>query len=166
MKKQFILLMSLLIAPAATFAQDANITQITSDAQQKSRTPEGDRSHYGLRYRDMLMALPEVKPRYSSPEDSIRLRKEFVRLCAEAFSAYESGDALHTVVYGDSALRTGFDNLQIYACMANSYEELGDDARALQYFKQAKRVGMPGAKEALSAFKKRMKARKKAKTAE
>jgi|GEM_PF-3071664 len=164
MKTHLLIIAALLAALTTTLplkAQDADIMQIASEARQKQRTPQGDRHHYGLRYRDLLMAPPPTTPRWESAEDSARQRQEFVRLCAEAFRHYDQRDALGTVVYGDSALRTGFDNLQIYAFMANSYEELGDDERALEYFKKARTHGVPGGKEALAAFKKRMKARRK-----
>lgn len=70
------------------------------------RHPGGDREYYGLWYKDHLLGRPEPKPRFESAEDSIQKRKEFIRLCAVAFEAYDQKDALKTVVYGDSALRT------------------------------------------------------------
>lgn len=141
-------------------AQDANISQMTSEARNVSKTPEGDRSYYGLWAKDRLMDKTRYKRRYASPEDSIRKRNEFVELCGIAFKAYEEKDAMKTIVYGDSALQTGFDNAQIYFYMAVSFEKLGDLKQAGHYYKEAKAHGLPGGKEALAAFKKRMKERK------
>lgn len=144
------------------WAQDAYISDMTSNARQVSRTPEGDRGYYGLWAKDRLLERPKSKPRYASPEDSIQKRKDFVHLCGIAFEAYEAKDVLRTVIYGDSALQTGFDNPQIYYYMADSFEILGDDERAGHYYREAKARGIPGGRETLAAFKKRAKARKKA----
>lgn len=141
-------------------AQDVNFSQMKSDAATRSRTPEGDRSHYGLWAKDKMMSPPKLKTRWESPEDSIRKRGEFVSLCGKAFLAYEDKDALNTVIYGDSALRTGFDNAQLYFYMAYSYEELGDYKQAERSFKAARSRDFPGAKMALKAFRQRMKERK------
>lgn len=142
-------------------AQDATTNQIINNARNRDRHPQGDRGYYGLYLKDQLMGLPQKKPRYESAADSLEKRNEFMRLCGIAFEAYEAKDALKTVVYGDSALRTGFDNQQIFFYMADSYEQLGDDERALQFYREVKNHGTPGGSEALTAFKKRMKARKK-----
>lgn len=151
----------MLLTAMSGLAQDANISQIRQDASAVDRHPGGDREYYGLWYKDHLLGRPEPKTRFESAEDSIQKRKEFIRLCAVAFEAYEQKDALKTVIYGDSALRTGFDNQQIFFYMADSYETLGDDERALTFYKEAKSHGIPGGSAALSAFKKRAKARKK-----
>jgi len=142
-------------------AQDAYITDMTSNAKQVNRSPEGDRGYYGLWAKDRLLESPRYKPRYESPADSLRKRNEFVHLCGIAFEAYEAKDALKTVIYGDSALRTGFENQQIFFYMAVSLEKLGDDKRALHFYKEAAAHGYPGGKQALASFKKRAKARKK-----
>jgi hypothetical protein len=39
-----------------------------------------------------------------STEDSLTRVSEFKRLCQLAYDAYEADDALHTIIYGDSAL--------------------------------------------------------------
>ena len=142
-------------------AQDASISQMSSDARNVSRTPEGDRTYYGLWAKDRLLTSARYKPRYASPEDSIRKRQEFVELCGIAFEAYENKDALKTVIYGDSALLTGFDNVQIYLYMAVSYETLGDYKRAEHFYREAKAHGLTNGKEVLSSFRQRMKERKK-----
>ena len=49
------LLMSMMIAGFPVLllnAQDGNISQIQAEARTVSRTPEGDRSHYGLWAKD------------------------------------------------------------------------------------------------------------------
>ena len=147
-------------------AQDTSLSQMISNAATRSRTPEGDRSYYGLWAKDKLISPPKLKTKWESAEDSIRKRGEFVTLCGKAFLAYDGKDALNTVIYGDSALRTGFDNGQLYFYMAYSYEELGDYKQAERNFKAAKSRGFTGAKMALAAFKQRMKERKGAKKAD
>lgn len=132
----------MLLTAMSGLAQDANISQMRQDASAVDRHPGGDRDYYGLWYKDHLLGRPEPKPRFESAEDSIQKRKEFIRLCAVAFEAYDQKDVLKTVVYGDSALRTGFDNQQIFFYMADSYETLGDDERALSFYKEAKSHGI------------------------
>lgn len=158
--KAFLLTVVLTCSVLTLSAQDGNISQMAANARSTSRTPEGDRSHYGLLYKDKLLSGPIAKPKFASPEDSIRRRGEFVTLCGKAFLAYDDKDALSTVLYGDSALRTGFDNAQLYFYMGFSYEQLGDYKRAEQSFKAARSRDFPGAKMALKAFRQRMKERK------
>ena len=158
--KTIISIMLLMLVVVAGRAQDIGLTQMISNASQISRTPEGDRSYYGLWAKDKLLDKPKLKTRWESAEDSIRKQSEFVALCGKAFKYYDEKDALNTVIYGDSALRTGFDNPQLYFYMAFSYEELGDYKQAERSFKRAKSRGFAGAKQALAAFKQRMKQRK------
>ena len=118
-------------------AQDGNISQIQAEARTVSRTPEGDRSHYGLWAKDLMKN-------------------------SKAYYAYRQHDAHQTVLYGDSALLTGFDTPELFFYLADSYEQLGDDDSALKAYQQAKAKGFPAGAKALSEFKKRQKARKKA----
>lgn len=160
--KRLILACLLAVAALDSSAQDIGLHQMITNATLRSRTPEGDRSYYGLWAKDKLLSAPyKVKTKWESAEDSIRKRGEFVTLCGKAFLAYDEKDALSTVIYGDSALRTGFDNAQLYFNMAFSYEQLGDYRQAERSFKAARSRGFPHASEALSAFKKRMKQRKR-----
>lgn len=160
--KQLILSCLLAFAVGNISAQDIGLHQMISNAAIQSRTPEGDRSYYGLWARDKVLYTPyKMKTKWESPEDSIRKRGEFVTLCSKAFLAYDDKDALATVVYGDSALRTGFDNAELYFYMAYSFETLGDYRQAERSFKAARSRGFPNARLALSAFKKRMKQREK-----
>ena len=161
MKYRLLIAISLMAVALTGSAQDANISQIQSNAAIRSRTPDGDRSYYGLWAKDKLISPPQLKTRWESAEDSIRKRGEFVTLCGQAFLAYDDKDALNTVIYGDSALRTGFDNAQLLFYMGYSYEKLGDYKQAERSFRTAKSRGFLGGKEALSAFKQRMKERKK-----
>ena len=163
MKKNILITLCLLILSATTtWAQDANFSEIHSNTSQQSRTPEGDRHHYGLWAKDKLMSPPQFKSHWKSAADSIQKRREFVNLCGKAFGYYNEKDALNTVIYGDSALRTGFDNDQIYFYVAHSYEQLGDYKQAERTFKQARSRGIPNAGRALKAFRKRMKEMKEA----
>ena len=155
----FITLCLLALSATNAMAQDANFSQLHSNTSQQSRTPEGDRSYYGLWLKDKVISPPKYKPRWESAEDSIQKRREFIHLCGKAFIYYDEKDALNTVIYGDSALRTGFDNEQIYFYVALSYEQLGDYKQAERTFKQAHSRGIPNAGKALKAFRKRMKER-------
>ena len=162
MKQKIVLMAGLLAGSVMTgYAQDIGLSQMISNATMRSRTPEGDRTYYGLWAKDKLLELPQLKTKWESAEDSIRKRGEFVTLCGKAFLAYDERDALNTVIYGDSALRTGFDNAQLYFDMAYCYEQLGDYKQAEHSFKMAKKRGFAGGKMALAAFKQRMKERKK-----
>ena len=60
-----------------------------------------------------------------SPADSIARRENFKRLCQLAYDAYEDGDAIKTVQYGDSALQTRYHTADLYYFMAVSFEKLG-----------------------------------------
>ena len=145
----------------SSIAQDASIMQISSEARQVDRSPEGDRSYYGLWAKDHLLSSERYKKRFSSPEDSIQKRREFVKLCGIAFEAFEQKDALKTVIYGDSALQTGFDNAEIFLYMGISYEILGDYKHAKKSFQRAKAHNIANGGKILTAFNKRMKERKK-----
>lgn len=152
----------LVVCALVARAQDSYNENLARVAHVVPKFPEGDRSHYGLWAKDHLLDRPVVKPKFESAEDSVRKVRQFMHYCSKAFDYYKTHDALNTVVYGDSALRTGFDNREIYLYMALSYETLGDYERAATYFKAAKRRGFPVAKAAYKEFKKRMKARKEA----
>ena len=161
------LLMSMMIAGFPVLllnAQDGNISQIQAEARTVSRTPEGDRSHYGLWAKDLMKNWNKIKakPRFASTEDSLRKHNEFSVLYSKAYYAYRQHDAHQTVLYGDSALLTGFDTPELFFYLADSYEQLGDDDSALKAYQQAKAKGFPAGAKALSEFKKRQKARKKA----
>ena len=160
MKQTIMTLLLMVAGNIVALAQDANFSELHSNTSQRSRTPEGDRGYYGLWAKDKLLTPPQYKSRWESAEDSIAKRKEFVNLCGKAFIYYDEKDALNTVIYGDSALRTGFDNDRIYFCVALSYEQLGDYKQAERTFKQARSRGIPNAGRALKAFRKRMKERR------
>lgn len=162
MRKGTLLIAWLLMMAAEAVAQDSYYENLVTVARVLPKYPDGDRSHYGLWAKDRLMDRPIIKPKFESPEDSLRKVALFVHYCGKAFEYYSQKDAANTVLYGDSALRTGFDNRDLYLFMGYSYEALGDDARATDCFKTAKKRGFPSAKFAYSEFKKRKKARKKA----
>lgn len=167
MKKGLTLLICLLgTMPIVLMAQDSYTTNLANVARIVPKFPDGDRSHYGLWAKDHLLDRPKIKSRFESPEDSIRKCALFMRYCTQAFEYYKQKDALNTVIYGDSALRTGFDNSDLYFYMGFCYEALGDYDRARNFFRTAKTRGFPASKFAYSEFKKRMKERKKAKALE
>ncbi|MBP3756367.1 MAG: tetratricopeptide repeat protein [Prevotella sp.] len=164
MKKSMILLAALFCCTMSGYAQDGNIQQIQAGARTVSRTPEGDRSHYGLWAKDMMKNWDKVKakPRFSSPADSLQKYREFTTYYSQAYYAYRTHNADSTILYGDSALMTGFDTPELLFYMADSYEQLGDYDHALIAYQQAKAKGHPAGGKALSEFKKRQKARRKA----
>lgn len=140
-------------------AQDGNISQIQAEARTVSRTPEGDRSHYGLWAKDLMKNWNKIKakPRFASTEDSLRKHNEFTVLYSKAYYAYRQHDAHQTVLYGDSALLTGFDTPELWFYLANSLEQLGKYDCALIAYQEAKDKGFSAGGKALSEFKKRLK---------
>lgn len=94
--------------------------------------------------------------------DSIARRDNFKRLCQLAYDAYEQGDALHTVVYGDSALHTRYHTADLYYFMGVSYEQLGSTDEADWAYRHALGAGYPDALTAYNAFKQRQQQRKAA----
>lgn len=145
-------------------AQDGNIAQIRAEQRNRSRESGGDREYYGLWYKDLLMGKRDkkkVKPRFASPEDSLRLHKEFISHYTDAYNAFHAHKADSTILFADSALATGFESPDLYFFMANSYERLGDYKLAEAAFATAKEKGFPAGSLALKEFKKRQKARRK-----
>lgn len=162
MRKVIVMIVGLTLMVAEAMAQDSYIQNLTTVARIVPKYPDGDRSHYGLWAKDRLLDRPVVKPKFESPEDSLRKMGMFIHYCSKAFEYYRQKDARNTVVYGDSALHTGFDNRELYLYMGLSYEALGDEAHANDCFRTAKKRGFPSAKFAYSEYKKRKKARRKA----
>lgn len=162
MRKGTLLIAWLLMMAAEAVAQDSYYENLVTVARVLPKYPDGDRSHYGLWAKDRLMDRPIIKPKFESPEDSLRKVALFVHYCGKAFEYFRQKDAQNTILYGDSALRTGFDNNQLYLYMGLSFESLGDDTHARYCFKTAKKRGFPYAKNAYAEYKKRAKARKKA----
>ena len=156
------LLMSMMIAGFPVLllnAQDGNISQIQAEARTVSRTPEGDRSHYGLWAKDFINNWNKAKPKsqFASAADSISKHKDFVIYYSMAYYAYRDRDYAHMVEYGDSALHTGFDTPELWFYLANSLEQLGNYDRALIAYQEAKDKGFSAGGKALSEFKKRLK---------
>lgn len=96
-----------------------------------------------------------------TPADSIARREAFVRLCQQAYDAYEVKDYYRTILYGDSALRKRYHTPDLYYFMAVSFENLGDYKDAKWAFRKAAHAGYPKAPLALKAFKQRQKERKR-----
>ena len=92
--------------------------------------------------------------------DSIARRKEFLRLYQLAYDAYETGDAVKTIQYGDSALQTRYHTPDLYYFMAVSLEKVASYDEADWAYRKALGAGYPGALPIYNAFKDRQKARK------
>ncbi|MBQ7420110.1 MAG: pectate lyase [Prevotella sp.] len=93
-------------------------------------------------------------------EDSLFRVKEFQRLCRLAYDAYEAGDAMKTVVYGDSALQKRYHTADLYFFMGVSFEKIGNDDDADWAYRKAMGAGYPGSVNVYNAFKERQKERK------
>jgi len=97
---------------------------------------------------------------HESREDSIARRENFKRLCRLAYDAYEDGDAVKTVQYGDSALSTRYHTADLYFFMGVSFEKLGSYDEADWSYRHALGAGYPGALNVYNDFKARQKQRK------
>ncbi len=95
-----------------------------------------------------------------TPADSLARIEAFKRLCRKAYDAYEAGDAMNTVLYGDSALQNKYHTPDLYFFMGVSFEKLGNYDDADWAYKKAVKTGYMAAPKAYLAFKDRMKQRK------
>lgn len=95
-----------------------------------------------------------------SPADSIKRREEFKRLCRLAYDAYDEGNALKTIVYGDSALQNRYHTPDLYFFMAVSLEKVGSYDEADWAYRKALGSDYPGALNVYNGFKARQKQRK------
>ena len=104
--------------------------------------------------------VDDVAITHESSADSIFRREEFKRLCQLAYDAYEAGDAVKTVAYGDSALQKRYHTADLYFFMAESLEKLGCYGDADWAYRKALAAGYPNALNIYNSFKARQKARK------
>ena len=104
--------------------------------------------------------VDDVAITHESPADSIARRENFKRLCQLAYDAYEDGDAIKTVQYGDSALQTRYHTADLYYFMAVSFEKLGSYDEAEWSYRHALGAGYPDALNVYKGFKERQKVRK------
>ena len=150
------------LVTGTTAAQDGYIQQIRSDARNVSKNPDGDRGHYGLWAKDHMWGKKREKPRFESVEDSLQKRREFAQYYSDTYGAFNRKEWETTVMKGDSALMTGFDAPDLYFYIGTGYEQLGEYKQAEEAFRMSKQKGFSGGSLALSEFKKRQKARRKA----
>lgn len=162
MKKK-ILLTLFFIIPLVVLAQESHYHKgLRSQAENDkygggaSEPNFGGGGYYWSRTRnvDDVAITPE------SPADSITRREEFKRLCNLAYSAYEAGDAVKTVAYGDSALQKRYHTADLYFFMAVSLEKLESYDDADWAYRKALAAGYPNALNILNDFKARQKERK------
>lgn len=97
---------------------------------------------------------------HETAADSIARREDFKRLCRLAYDAYEGGDAVRTLQYGDSALQKRYHTPDLYFMMAVSFEQLGSYDEADWGYRKALASGYPGALSVYNDFKARQKQRK------
>jgi len=111
-------------------------------------------------YWSRVRNVDDVAITHESSEDSIVRRELFKRYCQQAYDAYEDGDALKTIIYGDSALQTRYHTPDLYFFMGVSFEQLGSYDEADWGYKHALGAGYPGALDVYKDFKERQKQRK------
>lgn len=95
-----------------------------------------------------------------TPADSIARRENFKRLYQLAYDAFEAGDSVMTVAYGDSALKTRYHTADLYYFIAVSLEKLGNYKDADWAYRKALAAGYPAALNIYNDFKERQKQRK------
>lgn len=95
-----------------------------------------------------------------TPADSIARRENFKRLYQLAYDAFEAGDSVMTVAYGDSALQTRYHTADLYYFIAVSLEKLGNYKDADWAYRKALAAGYPAALNIYNDFKERQKQRK------
>ena len=106
--------------------------------------------------------VDDVAISQETPADSIARREDFKRLCQLAYDAFEDGDAIKTVQYGDSALQTRYHTADLYYFMAVCFEKLGSYEEAEWGYRHALGAGYPDALNVYKSFKERQKVRKEA----
>lgn len=92
--------------------------------------------------------------------NSVARRENFKRLYQLAYDAYEAGDTIKTILYGDSALQTRYHTADLYYMMAVSLEKLGNYKDADWAYRKALAAGYPAALNIYNDFKERQKQRK------
>ena len=106
--------------------------------------------------------VDDVAITHESTADSLARREDFKRLCQLAYDAYEAGDALKTITYGDSALQKRYHTAGLYFFMGVSFEKLGSYDDADWVYRKALGSGYPGALNVYNEFKVRQQQRKAA----
>ena len=77
-----------------------------------------------------------------------------------AYDAYEDGDAIKTIQYGDSALQMRYHTADLYFFMAVSFERLASYDEADWAYRKALGAGYPAALNIYNDFKQRQHQRK------
>ena len=111
-------------------------------------------------YWSRVRNVDDVAITHETAADSIARREDFKRLCRLAYDAYEGGDAVRTLQYGDSALQKRYHTPDLYFMMAVSFEQLGSYDEADWGYRKALASGYPGALSVYNDFKARQKQRK------
>ena len=104
--------------------------------------------------------VDDVAITHETPADSIARRENFKRRCRLAYDAYDEGDAVKTIVFGDSALMTRYHTPDLYFFMGVSFEKLGSYDEAEWSYRHALGAGYPGAQNVYKSFKQRQQERK------
>ena len=111
-------------------------------------------------YWSRVRNVDDVAITRETPADSIARRENFKRLYQLAYDAYEAGDTIKTILYGDSALQTRYHTADLYYFMAVSLEKLGNYHDADWAYRKALGAGYPAAVNIYNDFKERQKQRK------
>ena len=163
--KKIVLSTLLLAVTAIAVAQESHYHRgLRSQAENDKYGGVASEPHFdgGGYYWSRARNVDDVAITNESSADSIARREEFKRLCELAYNAYEAGDAVKTVAYGDSALQKRYHTADLYFFMAESLEQLGCYDDADWAYRKALGAGYPNALNIYNSFKARQKARKAA----
>lgn len=161
--RELILTTLLLTVSLVTLAQETHYHKGLRDQQDNDKyggVAAEPNFNGGGTYWSRVRNVDDVAITHETREDSIARRKDFMRLCRQAYDAYDAGDAYHTVLYGDSALDKRYHTPDLYFFMAVSFEKLGAYKDAEWAYKKAMSAGYSIAPKAYLAFKEREKERK------
>lgn len=161
--KKLILTTLLLIGTEIAYAQESHYHKgLRSQEENAKYGGVASEPHFdgGGYYWSRARNVDDVAISKETPEDSLARVNEFKRLCRLAYDAYEEGNALNTVTYGDSALQKRYHTPDLYFFMAVSFEKLGSYDDANWAYHKAIDTGYPGAQKFYNDFKVRQKERK------
>ena len=161
--KKLILTTLLFIGTGIAYAQESHYHKgLRSQSENDKYGGVAAEPHFdgGGYYWSRARNVDDVAITHETQADSIFRREEFKRLCQLAYDAYEAGDAIKTITYGDSALQKRYHTPDLYYFMAVSLEKVGSYDEADWAYRKALGTGYPNALNIYNSFKARQKERK------
>ncbi len=161
--KKLILTTLLFIGTGIAYAQESHYHKgLRSQSENDKYGGVAAEPHFdgGGYYWSRARNVDDVAITRETSADSIARRENFKRLYQLAYDAFEAGDSVMTVAYGDSALQTRYHTADLYYFMAVSLEKLGNDKDADWAYRKALAAGYPAALNIYNDFKERQKQRK------